>query len=156
MGPITRSFITESTSASTTTPAAYGTNKSLNTAGMCGTNLDASRVTQFRKVTVRFSPYITATSSMVTQPIFAQLGYINIDGTLMITTSQVALSTTQPTQLSFAMPKNMAEYRTANDTNPILTISLTNTLGGSALAMYCPFSVRAVWDLLDDFPNNIA
>jgi hypothetical protein len=93
---------------------------------------------------------------MVTQPLFAQLAYINVDGTIMACTKQVALSTTVPTQLSYTMPKNMAEYREANDTNPILTVSLTNTLGASALAMYVPFAARVVWDLLDDIPNNVA
>jgi hypothetical protein len=153
---MTRPFLTETTSAVTTVAASYGTNKSLTTANMCGTNLDSSRVTQLRRVTVRFSPYITATSSMVTHPLFAQLAYINVDGTLMTVTKQIAMSTTVPTQLSFTMPKNMAEFREANDTNPILTVSMTNTLGGSALAMYIPFAVRATWDLLDDVPNNIA
>jgi hypothetical protein len=93
---------------------------------------------------------------MVTQPLFAQLGYINVDGTIMFCTKQVALSTTVPTQLSYTMPKNMAEYREANDTNPILTVSVTNTLGASGLAMYVPFAARVIWDLLDDTPNNIA
>jgi hypothetical protein len=153
---MTRPFLTETTSAVTTAAAAYGTNKSLTTANMCGTNLDGSRVTQLRRVTVRFSPYITATSSMVTHPLFAQLAYINVDGTIMTCTRQIALSTTVPTQLSYTMPKNMAEYREANDTNPLVTVSITNTLGASALAMYIPFSARATWDLLDDFPNNIA
>jgi len=122
---------------------------------MCGTNLDGSRVTQLRSVTVKFSPYISATSTGVVQPLFAQLAYINIDGTLMTTTSQVALSTTQPTQLSFRMPKNMAEYRTANDTSSIITISITNVLVAGALAMFAPYSIRANWDLMDDVPNNI-
>jgi hypothetical protein len=148
-----KSFMTEAISSITTTPATFGSARVFQTASLISTNLEPIRSVQLRKIAVKFSPFITATSTLATQTLFAQLAYNNVDGTVMPMTPMQPLSTTEITQLSFTLKRDLAEFRTGNDTGPLLSVYIYNPLQASALAQYVPLSIRATWDLVDDFPN---
>jgi hypothetical protein len=138
-----------------TSPALSFTYKQYSTLNLANNEFSSlnSRTCQLRSVRVYFNPINTNT--VITQPIEVQLFWDNILANKIAMTKSIPLSQTNKTTLSYRLPFNYNEYRTFNDTSPLLTVAFFNPFSGSALTIPVSFNVELNFAISRDVPNTI-
>jgi hypothetical protein len=155
-GGLWQTFVVQRTPFMNVAAATTINTQNFNNLQLIGSDLNSAslRSAQLKRCTVRFNP-IGMTGFNTTQPLDAQLNFINVDGQVLTMTKAIPLSMTNTKTLSFSLPFNYSEMRTVGDTAPVIQIQLLNRAASAAVAASVYFVIEAEFYLDADANSSI-